>query len=97
MGGREPPVLLTVRDNGVAILKFNCPRRYNAWNDAMMEGLTSALAAAAENAMVGFRRDNPRGKHGEHRVALSDWGLAADEIREHFRAYIDLFQIPAEG
>ena len=55
------------------------------------------MAAAAESAMAGFRRENPRGKYGEHRVALSDWGLEAGEIRERFRAYTDRFQIPSEG
>ncbi len=55
------------------------------------------MAAAAESAMAGFRHENPRGKHGEHRVALSDWGLEADEIRGRFRTYIDLFRIPPEG
>ena len=51
----------------------------------------------AERAMESFRRDNPRGKHGEHQYAPGDWGLDDDVIRERFRTYIGRFDIPLEA
>ena len=54
------------------------------------------FAAEAEAAMRRFREDNPRGKHGAHHYAPSDWGLDADALRERFQPYIERFDIPSE-
>ena len=58
-------------------------------------GLT--LSAEAEAAMRRFRADNPRGKHGPHRYAPSNWGLEPDALRERFQPYIERFDIPREA
>ena len=54
------------------------------------------LSERAEQAIANFRSDNPRGKHGEHRYGLADWGLEAEAIRERFQPYIERFGIPRE-
>jgi hypothetical protein len=32
---------------------------------------------------------NPRGRHGEHRYRLEDWGLARDAVHDTFRFYTE--------
>lgn len=45
------------------------------------------LSNEAESAIRRFHDANPRGKHGEHRYSLAEWGFDADEITERFEAY----------
>jgi hypothetical protein len=48
---------------------------------------------AAEQAILQFRADNPRGKHGQHSYTLEQWGLDREDIVERFRPYTDAFGI----
>jgi hypothetical protein len=54
-------------------------------------------AGAAERDRV---RDHiaraPKGAHGEHRYALADFGLDAEEQRTRFDGYRERFGVPAE-
>jgi hypothetical protein len=47
--------------------------------------------------MQAMLADNPKGKHGKHEYSLADYGLTAEGVREHFRDYVEKFQIPTKG
>ena len=55
------------------------------------------LTAQAEGAMQAMLADNPKGKHGKHEYSLADYGLTAAGVREHFKDYVEKFQIPTKG
>jgi hypothetical protein len=57
-------------------------------------GLT--LSAEAETAMRRFRDARPKGRHGQHRYRLEDWGLQANEIRDRFRVYTQTYDVRPE-
>jgi hypothetical protein len=42
---------------------------------------------AAERGIAAFAAAHPRGRHGEHRYQLADWGLAREAVHEAFRFY----------
>ena len=48
------------------------------WTNAAAEGAIRACAAA-----------HPRGRLGEHRYRLADWGLAREAVHETFRFYTE--------
>ena len=50
----------------------------------------------ARARMKGWATEHRRGRHGEHRYSLADFGLRADEVRERFRFYLERFDIPEE-
>jgi hypothetical protein len=50
-----------------------------------------ALAPGVADEMSAWVRDNPLGKHGEHRYTLAEYGLTEEAVREHFRDYIDAY------
>jgi hypothetical protein len=52
---------------------------------------------AARSRMAGWAEENPRGKHGEHRYRLEDFGLTAGEVRERFGFYLERFDVPVES
>jgi hypothetical protein len=52
-------------------------------------GLGMSLSSAARDQFRAHAAANPRGKHGEHRYALSDWGLDDTTVRRAFDFYID--------
>ena len=45
--------------------------------------------AEAEGAIRAFADANPRGRHGEHRYRLADWGLDRARVHQSFRFYLD--------
>jgi hypothetical protein len=45
--------------------------------------------AAAEGAVVSWAAAHPRGRHGEHRYRLEDWGLDRSGVRAAFRSYTE--------
>jgi Sulfotransferase family len=45
--------------------------------------------AAAERAIGAYAAANPRGRHGEHRYRLEDWGLERKGVHESFRFYTE--------
>lgn len=45
--------------------------------------------AAAERRIRAYAAPNPRGKHGEHRYRLEDWGLDRPAVHAAFRFYTD--------
>jgi hypothetical protein len=47
------------------------------------------FTAAAERALRAHAAANPRGKHGEHRYRLADYGLDAGAVRTAFRPYLE--------
>ena len=58
------------------------------------EKLGLPFTDAARHAMASFTAANPRGRHGEHRYALEDYGLDAAAVRGAFAFYIDRFDVP---
>jgi len=44
---------------------------------------------AAEHAIRAWAAANPRGRHGEHRYQLEDWGLDRSGVRAAFRDYTE--------
>ena len=44
---------------------------------------------AAERAMRAYAAANPRGRHGEHRYRLEDWGLDRSAVHGAFRTYTE--------
>ena len=53
--------------------------------------------AAAEAAIRAWAGANPRGKHGEHRYRLEDWGLDRPAVHETFRFYTERCGVRLEG
>ena len=49
------------------------------------------LGAEAREAMRAWEADNPQGKHGRRRYALSEVGLSESEVREAFSGYLERF------
>jgi hypothetical protein len=44
---------------------------------------------AAEQGIRAWAAAHPRGRHGEHRYRLEDWGLALSAVHESFRSYTE--------
>jgi hypothetical protein len=55
------------------------------------------FGAEAEQAMRAHAQKHPRGRHGEHRYRLEDWGLERGAVRESFRFYTDRCGVRLEG
>ena len=55
------------------------------------------LDRAALEAIAGYRRSNPRGRHGRLAYRLGDLGLDRDELRARFAWYCDRFDVPEEN
>ncbi|HEY6100580.1 MAG TPA: sulfotransferase, partial [Anaeromyxobacter sp.] len=45
--------------------------------------------AAAERAIGAYAAAHPRGRHGEHRYRLEDWGLDQEGVHAAFRSYTE--------
>jgi len=60
-------------------------------------GLDMPLSAAARDRFQAHVAANPRGKHGEHRYALSDWGLDDAAVRRAFDFYIHRCDVRIEA
>jgi hypothetical protein len=58
--------------------------------------LRIAFSEAARRRMQDWAGENPRGKHGEHRYRLEDFGLDPDEVRARYAFYRKRFDV-AEG
>lgn len=52
-------------------------------------GLT--LTEDAEARLATFLRENPQGKHGEHKHDLADYGLTSADVRGRMAGYVDAF------
>lgn len=48
----------------------------------------------ARGAMLAWRENTPRDKHGRHEYDGADYGLHTAELREQFRFYTDRFDVP---
>jgi hypothetical protein len=48
-------------------------------------------------SITNWRRANPKGKRGENKYSLEQFGIDADEARELFADYIEHFDIPNEA
>ncbi|HIF94889.1 MAG: sulfotransferase [Myxococcales bacterium] len=55
------------------------------------------LSKAAREAFQAHIAANPRGKHGEHQYALSEWGLDDATVRRAFDFYIDRCDVRIES
>jgi hypothetical protein len=55
------------------------------------------FTAAARARMLAWAGAHRRGQHGEHRYALSDWGLDPDAVRERYGFYLKHFDVRAEA
>jgi hypothetical protein len=54
------------------------------------------FTAEAEQAMIAYVADNPKGKHGRHSYSLEEYGLTKEGVRERFRDYIERYDIPVK-
>jgi hypothetical protein len=55
------------------------------------------FTAEAEAAMRKLMADNPQGKHGKHAYSLEEFGLTAEGVRAHFKAYCERYRIPVKA
>lgn len=55
------------------------------------------LSREAEAAMAAYLARNPKGKHGEHHYALSEYGLTEDAVRARYADYCRRFDIPVRA
>jgi hypothetical protein len=53
------------------------------------EKLDLPFTAEAERRIAAYAHANPRGKHGEHRYRLEDWGLDRAAVHDAFRTYTE--------
>ena len=60
---------------------------------AVYESLGLTLSGEAEIAMRSYLDANPRGGHGKHEFALSDYGLNESELRGRFAFYAERFGV----
>jgi hypothetical protein len=51
------------------------------------------LTSEAEAAMRAMLAANPQGKHGKHAYRPEDYGLSRAEVHEHFKGYIERYDI----
>jgi hypothetical protein len=56
---------------------------------SIYERFSLALTPEVEARMQQWLANNPRNKHGEHRYALQDFGLAGADLRRRYRHYIE--------
>ena len=49
------------------------------------------LSTDVETRMHAWLRENPQGKHGEHKYNLDEFGVTEQDIRDHFSDYMDRF------
>lgn len=61
----------------------------------LFEWLEEPWDDATEASLRAFREANPKGRHGAHHYAASDWGLDAGLIRDRFRAYTEAYDVSA--
>jgi hypothetical protein len=61
------------------------------------EALGLALGPEAERRFAAWARAHPRGKHGEHRYRLEDWGLDRAAVHGAFRSYTERCGVRLEG
>jgi hypothetical protein len=54
------------------------------------------FSEAARIRMQEWAVTHEKGRHGEHRYTLEDFGLDADGVRERFRFYLNRFDVPEE-
>ena len=54
------------------------------------------MSAEAEARLSAWREDNPRGKHGEHRYTLEEFGLSQSMIYDRYAAYLEHFGVVKE-
>ena len=65
--------------------------------DEVHAGIGIDTPADVREAIEGWRRENPKGKRGENRYTLEQFGLDEAELRELFSDYIQRFNIPSEA
>ena len=61
------------------------------------KGIGIDTPADVREAIADWRRDNPKGKRGENRYTLEQFGLDDAEVRALFSDYIEHFDIPSEA
>jgi hypothetical protein len=54
------------------------------------------LSEASETSLRAWREHNPRGKYGEHRYTLEEFGLTAAVVHDRYAGYLDYFGIERE-
>ncbi|MEE9606468.1 MAG: sulfotransferase [Myxococcota bacterium] len=54
------------------------------------------LTPDAERRMRDWQRENPQGRHGEHRYSAEPYGISEGEIAERFAPYTDHFAVERE-
>jgi hypothetical protein len=55
------------------------------------------LEEASIRAMRAYIEANRKGKHGKHRHALEHSGLSIEEVRERFKNYLNVYDVPREA
>jgi hypothetical protein len=55
------------------------------------------LTDEAERHLRAYRQENPRGKHGEHRYTLEEFGLTRNGIYDRYARYLEHFGVEREG
>jgi len=63
---------------------------------AAYERLGLPWTAAAERALAAWAAAHPRGRHGEHRYRLEDWGLDRTGVHDAFRSYTTTCDVKLE-
>ncbi len=63
----------------------------------VFEVLGMEMTAAVRESIVQWRLDNPPGKRGTHAYALDEYGLDSAVVAEEFGAYIERYDVAAEG
>lgn len=54
------------------------------------------LPDAAAEAIRSYVEQKPRGKHGQHRYTLAEFGLDEAQIRERYAGYTEAYDVPPE-
>ena len=63
---------------------------------AVYDRLDMTLPDDIADLMRAYLAAKPRGKHGEHRYRLEDFGLDRERLRRGYAAYCARFDVPAE-
>jgi hypothetical protein len=55
------------------------------------------FSSDAEQSLVRYLAENPKGKHGSHHYTLEEYGLSREQVLERLGTYVERFDLPTDA